>query len=56
MGSDNSEMKLSELETLSDEELNKLYTEEKRAGDSLFLISIRAEIRRRLRLALGERI
>ena len=44
-------MKLSKLETLSDEELNKLYTEEKRTGDSMFLISIRAEMRRRLTIS-----
>jgi len=41
-------MKLSQLEKLSSEELNKLYDEEKRYGDTSLLISLRVEMRKRL--------
>jgi len=41
-------MKLSEIEKMSSEELNKLYSEEKRYGDSSLLISLRVEMRKRL--------
>ena len=42
-------MKLSEIEKMSSEELNKLYAEEKRYGDTSLLISLRVEMRKRLK-------